>query len=80
MTQRDRLKQLYDTHDYENLKEILGIKLGGRLYRVIKDADDMDRELHIVHKCLTELYNYHDNKVGDIVKKYLDIIEKEIRS
>ena len=78
MTYTDRIKQLENTHDYENLKDRFGA-LGKRLYQVVQDAKKMNRELDIIHKCLTELYNYPDNKVGDIVRKYLDIVEKDVK-
>lgn len=76
MTQvRKKLNLLYNTRDIENIENILGKPLGKRIKDMIHNADKMDKELDIVHQCLTELYNYPDYKVGDIVKKYLDKIE-----
>jgi len=36
------------------------------------EIERLNKELDIVHECLTELYNYPDNKVGNIAKSYLD--------
>lgn len=41
-----------------------------------KEAQKMDKELDIVHKCLTELYNNDDDRIGETIRKYLDKIEK----
>lgn len=41
-----------------------------------KEAKKMDRELDIVHECLTELYDYEI--VLPIIKKYLDRIDTVI--
>lgn len=46
------------------------------LFKVFTELERMDKELDIVHKCLTELYNYPDNKIGDRIKECLDKIGK----
>lgn len=37
---------------------------------------EVEGEIELLHKCLTELYSYPDYKVGDIVKKYLQTLKK----
>ena len=68
------ISKLRKTKDYENLKEICGNKLGTLLYQVVDAATNADKELNIVHGCITELYNNEQNI--PIIKQALSDIEK----
>ncbi len=57
---------------YENMGFSDGATFGYQLAE--QEIAKKDKELDLCHQCLTELYNHADNKVGDIVKKYLDKI------
>ena len=63
-----------NTKGYENLKEILGKELGTLLYKIVDEADKADKELDIVHSCLTELYNADINY--ERIKKCLNEIDR----
>ena len=72
MELKKRIAQIWNTRDIENISSILGSTLGGRIKKLIKEADRADKELDIVHECLTKLYNYEN--VTEIVKGALDKI------
>ena len=77
MSLKDLIAKTRNTRDYENLESRLGKKLGSLLYKVVDEADKADKELDIVHSCLTELYNelYNDDGYSAKIKKALDDIE-----
>lgn len=51
------LADIGNTNPVENLSEILGKNLGRKLYELMEVAAIADKELDLVHNCLTELYN-----------------------
>lgn len=65
MKRRKRIDKLIakirNTKDYENLKERLGKNLGTLLYELVNEADKADKELNIVHGCITDLYEIDIN-------------------
>jgi hypothetical protein len=63
-----------NTRDYENLKSRLGKELGTLLYKIVDEADRADKELDIVHGCITDLYNADINY--ERIKKALNDIEQ----
>ena len=65
--------KIRNTRDYENLKERLGKELGTLIYQLVDEADKADRELDIVHGCITELYDFDLNL--PIIKQALSDIE-----
>lgn len=71
---KSMIKKVRNTHDYENLKEILGKELGGLLYKIVDEADVVDKELDLTHKCITELYEV--DYTTPIIQKYLKKIDK----
>ena len=73
MDLKERIAQIQGTRDFENLSDRLGSTLGGRMKKLIREAEIADKELDIVHEVLTELYNY-DN-VRHIVTSALDKIK-----
>ena len=74
-TKMDKLiAKIINTRDYENLKERLGKELGTLIYQLVDEADKSDKELDIVHGCITELYNFDLNV--PIIKQALSDIEK----
>lgn len=60
MTLSEIIVNIRISRGYENLKEILGKDLGSLIYNLIDKADESDRELEIVHQCITTLYNIAD--------------------
>jgi len=68
------IAKIINTRDYENLKERLGKELGVLIYQLVDEADKADKELDIVHGCLTKLYNIESNT--QIIKSTLDEIER----
>jgi chaperonin cofactor prefoldin len=58
---------------YENLAEYLPSQLGADLYLLVAEADKMDKELDLVHKAITELYELDGN--APIIKDVLDKIK-----
>lgn len=73
MELKERIAQIMNTRDIENITQILGATLGGRIKKLIHEAERADKELDILHEGLTELYNYE--KVNHIVKITLDKIK-----
>lgn len=74
-TKMDKLiAKIVNTRDYENLKERLGKELGTLIYQLVDEADKADKELDIVHRCITELYNFDLNV--PIIKQALSDIEQ----
>lgn len=65
---------LFAIRNSENIKEILGKELGGAVLSVIYQATLADKELNVLHKAMTELYN--NDSANPIVKEALDKIEK----
>lgn len=65
-----------NTRDYENLKDRLGKDLGKALLTVVKEAERADKELDLVHRCITELYNI--DQAVPIIQKYLKKIEETV--
>ena len=68
------IAKIRNTRDFENLKERLGKELGTLIYELVDETDKADKELDIVHGCLTELYNIDLNT--PIIKKALADIEQ----
>ncbi len=73
MSLRKLIDKTRDTKPYENLKEILGKDLGGLIYKLVDKADRADKELDIIHACLTELYETDINSKK--IKEALDKVE-----
>jgi len=69
------ISKIRNTHDFENLNEILGKELGSSLYDLVAVSEKMDKELDILHECLTKLYDYDKNV--PIIKHCLNNIEIE---
>ena len=76
MDLNELIAKIRNTRDYENLKERLGKELGTLLYQLVDEADKADKELDIVHGCITELYNIELNV--PMIKKALDDIEASV--
>ena len=68
------IAKIRNTRDYENLKEILGKELGTLLYKIVDEADKADKELDIVHGCITDLYDIDLNT--ERIKKALSDIKQ----
>jgi hypothetical protein len=68
------IAKIRNTRDYENLKERLGKELGRLIYQLVDEAEKADKELDIVHGCITELYNIELNIPR--IKKALSDIEQ----
>ncbi len=66
------IAKIRNTRDYENLKERLGKELGTLIYQLVDEADKADKELDIVHGCITELYDVELN-ISRIKKALSDI-------
>jgi hypothetical protein len=66
-----------NTRGYENLKEVLGKELGTLLYKLVDEAEKADKELDIVHACITELYDFELN-IPKIKKALNDIAELSV--
>ena len=62
-----------NTNPYENLPIIAG-QCGRRVYELVEEASKADKELDILHECITELYNI--DTAAPIIKKYLNKIDK----
>ena len=81
--ERDELKEELKTSDeYGEVVEAQNIAWGERLVKkdseieaLKKDNERLKKELNIVHDCLTDLYNWPDNKVGNRVRKCVTEIE-----
>jgi len=73
MTLEETISKVRNLRDFENLKEILGKELGQTIYDLINKAERVDKELTVVHNCLTELYNFDVNI--ELIKSTLDEIE-----
>ena len=73
MTLEQTIAKIRNLHDFENLKERLGKELGQTIYDLINEAERADKELTIVHNCLTELYNLDAN--AKLIKSTLDEVE-----
>lgn len=71
---KSMIKKVRNTHDYENLKKILGKELGGLLYKIVDEADLVDKELDLTHKCITKLYEV--DHTTPIIKEYLKKIDE----
>lgn len=76
MELNELIAKIRNTRDYENLKERLGKELGTLLYQLVDEAEKADKELDIVHGCITELYNTELNV--PIIKKALGDIEASV--
>jgi hypothetical protein len=57
------------------LKKILGKKLGANIYTIIDRLELAEKELDIVHKTLTDLYNLNDTTVP-LIQKCLRKLKK----
>lgn len=68
------IAKIRNTRDYENLKERLGKELGTLIYQLVDEADKADKELDILHGCITELYDIELNIPK--IKKALSDIEQ----
>jgi len=68
------ITKVRNTHSYENLKEVLGKELGGLLYKIVDEADLVDKELDLTHKCITKLYEVDHTTA--IIQKYLKKIDE----
>lgn len=68
------IAKIRNTRDYENLKERLGEELGTLIYQLVDEAVKADKELDIVHSCITELYDIELNIPR--IKKALSDIEQ----
>ena len=68
------IAKIRNTRDYENLKERLGKELGTLIYQLVDEADKADKELDIVHGCITGLYDIELNVPR--IKKALSDIEQ----
>lgn len=74
MKLKDIIQKLVNTKDYENLREILGEELGDLIYQLVDESERADKELNIVHSCITDLYNIDANT--DRIKEALREVEK----
>lgn len=70
----ENISELVNISPYENLKEILGKKLGSSIYKLVDDAISADKELNLLHDAIALLYNKEVNV--EIVKNLLDDIDK----
>lgn len=75
MTLSEIIVNIRISRGYENLKEILGKDLGSLIYNLIDKADESDRELEIVHQCITTLYNISDEN-SDPINNCLNQIQE----
>lgn len=75
MEASELIANIRNTRDYENLKDRLGKELGGLLYRTVGEFEKFDKELDLVHGCLTELYNASDEN-AKFISRVLDEIQK----
>lgn len=66
--------KIKNTRDYENLSSIRMGELGPLLRKLVDEADRADKELDILHNCITELYEI--DLVYPIIKKALKEIEQ----
>lgn len=70
---KELLAKIKNTRDYENLRNRMG-ELGPLLRKLVDEADRADKELDILHNCITELYEI--DLVYPIIKKALKEIEQ----
>ena len=61
MELRELINKIQNQKQFEYLKEILGNKFGSLIYNLVIAADKADKELDIVHSCITELYDIEVN-------------------
>lgn len=73
MNLEQQIAKVRNLHDFENLKERLGKELGQAIYNLIDMSEKADKELTIVHNCLTDLYNYDVNVKR--IKETLDDVQ-----
>lgn len=66
------IERIRNTRDIENLKERLGKELGSYLYQLIDRTEKADKELNIIHECITDLYQ-NDSNIPRIRKALDDI-------
>lgn len=65
------IKDVRNTKDIENLSKILPT-LGPKIIMLIEMADKADKELTIVHECLTDIYG---DETSTRIRKALNKIE-----
>lgn len=75
MNFKENLYKIYGWKGIENLDSFLGSGAGKLIFDTLYEAERLDKELDVVHRCLVDLYNHSDNSVGDRVKKCLYEIE-----
>lgn len=61
LTLSELIAKIRNTRDIENLNARLGKELGSLLYLLIAEAEKADKELDIVHRGITKLYNIDGN-------------------
>jgi hypothetical protein len=68
------ISKIKNTRDYENLKARIGNQLGSLIYKLVDESSKADKELDIVHNCITKLYDTELNI--PTIKECLSKIEK----
>jgi len=67
------IAEVRNTNHYENLKGSHS-DLDKKLHNIVNEAEKVNKELDLVHQCLTELYNI--DKAVPIIQKTLGKIQE----